>query len=138
VRTHATARSVLVGLLFGLGLSAQTIKPVPIQPTTPTSGKAMYAEYCAVCHGPTGKGDGPAAAALKKRPSDLTLIKQANHGTFPDKKVANTIRGDLNLPAHGSKEMPIWGNLFKSIGNESTVDLRISNLTDYVKSLQAP
>ena len=123
--------------LLSFGMSAQQIKPVPIQSSTPTSGKVMYAEYFAVFHGPSGKGDGPAAAALKKHPSDLTAIKQANHGTFPEKKVANIIRGDMNLPSHGSKEMPMWGDLFKSIGNDSTVQLRIANLTDYLKSLQA-
>lgn len=97
----------------------------------------MYTEYCAVCHGTEGKGDGPAASALKKRPSDLTMLSQANHGSFPDKKVANAIRGDMNVPAHGSKDMPIWGDLFKSIGNDSSIQLRIANLTDYVKTLQA-
>ena len=38
-----------------------------INRTSPTSGKAMYVEYCAVCHGTDGKGGGPAANALKKR-----------------------------------------------------------------------
>ena len=32
------------------------------------SGKMMYNEYCAECHGPEGKGDGPYAAMLKVQP----------------------------------------------------------------------
>ena len=38
----------------------------------PAKGKEFYAKHCAGCHGPGGKGDGPAAAALNPKPSDLT------------------------------------------------------------------
>ena len=37
-----------------------------------TRGAAIYAENCALCHGATGRGDGPAAAGLPLRPADLT------------------------------------------------------------------
>jgi putative copper export protein/mono/diheme cytochrome c family protein len=35
-------------------------------------GAAVYAENCALCHGATGRGDGPAATRLPIRPADLT------------------------------------------------------------------
>ena len=35
-------------------------------------GKDLFAQHCASCHGPTGKGDSPAAAALNPKPADLT------------------------------------------------------------------
>ena len=35
-------------------------------------GKGLYTQHCGGCHGPTGKGDGVAAAALTPKPSDLT------------------------------------------------------------------
>lgn len=35
-------------------------------------GKALFTQYCASCHGPSGKGDAPAAAALNPKPKDLT------------------------------------------------------------------
>ena len=35
-------------------------------------GKGLFAQYCVACHGPTGKGDGPAAAALTPKPTDFT------------------------------------------------------------------
>jgi mono/diheme cytochrome c family protein len=35
-------------------------------------GKELFAKHCGGCHGPSGKGDGPAAAALTPKPSDLT------------------------------------------------------------------
>ncbi len=35
-------------------------------------GKALYDKNCASCHGTGGKGDGPAAKAMKTKPTDLT------------------------------------------------------------------
>ncbi len=35
-------------------------------------GRAVYHKYCVGCHGPTGKGDGPAARRLLTKPRDFT------------------------------------------------------------------
>ena len=117
----------------------KVIKHVPIQSTSPVSGKDMYTAYCAVCHGTDGKGEGPAASALKTPPSDLTLLSKNNGGKYPALKVTAAIRGESALPAHGSKEMPVWGGLFWSMsrGHEGEVQQRVANLTHYVESLQA-
>ncbi len=114
------------------------IKQVPIKQSSPVSGQQMFATYCAVCHGATGKGDGPAVAALKKSPGDLTKLAMNNHGKFPEDRVVVTIAGQTGIAAHGSADMPIWGDLFKSIGSDASLTkLRISNLTGYVKSIQS-
>jgi mono/diheme cytochrome c family protein len=98
----------------------------------------MFKTYCAACHGQDGRGDGPAAPALKKQPANLTELSARNGGKFPELKVFNTIKGDSDVTAHGSRDMPIWGSLFPSISSgQAEVQLRISNLTDYVKSIQA-
>jgi mono/diheme cytochrome c family protein len=116
----------------------KVIKHVPIQSTSPASGKDMYTAYCAVCHGTDGKGGGPAASALKTPPSDLTLLSKNNGGKYPALKVTAAIHGDSALPAHGSKDMPVWGALFWNLsgGHESEVQQRVANLTHYVESLQ--
>jgi len=118
--------------------SGKEIKHVPIQTTSPASGQDMYKSYCAVCHGPDGKGNGPAATVLKVPPSDLTTLSARNGGKYPALKVSAIIRGEQPLAAHGSKEMPIWGNLFWSMsgGHEAEVQQRISNLNKYLESLQ--
>src|ERR1700692_3421848 len=64
----------------------KVIKNVPIQSTSPVSGKDMYTAYCAVCHGTDGKGGGPAASALKTPPSDLTLLSKNNGGKYRRRK----------------------------------------------------
>ena len=95
----------------------------------------MFSSYCAVCHGPEGKGNGPAASALTKKPADLTQISARNGGKFPDVRVARYIEGADEVPAHGTRDMPMWGELFKSIDRDVT-QLRVASLTDYIKSLQ--
>jgi mono/diheme cytochrome c family protein len=119
--------------------SETVIKHVPVTETSAASGKEMYTAYCATCHGTDGRGNGPAASALKVLPADLTTLSSGNGGRFPSLKVAAAIRGDSTVPAHGSKEMPVWGSLFSSMshGHESEVQQRITNLTKYIESLQA-
>jgi mono/diheme cytochrome c family protein len=134
--------ALLCTLLIALcGLSvAQKPKVVniPVRHTSANSGKEMFAAYCAACHGKDGKGDGPVAAALKAPPTDLTVLARQNNGKFPSIQVAKAITGAAGVAAHGSKEMPIWGPVFMSMGHqhESEVHLRVANLTDYIKSLQ--
>ena len=141
MRLRITVFSIFSLLAAGF-VSAQTskeIKKVPLTQTSPASGSEMFRTYCAVCHGVNGKGAGPAADALKKAPADLTRLTAGNHGKYPEDRVANAISGDAQIGAHGSREMPVWGDLFKSLnaGTSDLVRLRIVNLTDYVKSIQA-
>jgi mono/diheme cytochrome c family protein len=118
---------------------AKVIQHVPVKAISPASGKEMYMSYCAVCHGTDGKGGGPAASALKVPPTDLTLLSKTNGGKYPALKVTSSIRGEAALPAHGSKEMPVWGKLFWSLssGHQSEVQQRVANLTRYIESIQA-
>jgi mono/diheme cytochrome c family protein len=114
------------------------VKKGPVTPTSAASGEEMFKAYCAPCHGTNGKGDGPAAAALKKMPANLTELTQHNSGKFPEAKVHGAIKGDSNTLAHGSKDMPVWGTVFESLnrGDPGVVQLRISNLTKYIESIQ--
>jgi mono/diheme cytochrome c family protein len=108
--------------------------------TTIGSGEAMYRTYCAVCHGTDGKGGGPATPALRDQVPDLTTLTQTHGGKFPAQYVASVLRFGTGkgLEAHGNREMPIWGPIFKSMprSNSSTVTLKITNLTQYIGTLQ--
>jgi len=133
---------VLLALIFGFGGAAwaqeKEIKKEPIKTAPANSGAAMFKEYCAVCHGKTGKGDGPAASALKQAPADLTTLAQRHDGKFPEDYVANVLRNGAKAPAHGDAEMPVWGPLFSAMDqSQAVVNLRIANLTKYIKSIQA-
>jgi mono/diheme cytochrome c family protein len=139
------ARSLLATVgavaLLGAFVAAQQkpeIKMVPIQPTAVSDVRGMFTSYCAACHGPAGKGDGPAASALKKAPADLTTISARNGGKFPEVKVRRFIEGIDEVAAHGSRDMPVWGTLFRSldITNQAAALMRVQLLTDYLKSIQ--
>jgi mono/diheme cytochrome c family protein len=115
-----------------------TVKRVPAERLPSVDGPEIYRTYCAVCHGANGKGDGPAAAALKMPPADLTKISERYGGKFPRKTVEEKILAD-NEPvtlAHGTREMPIWGPIFRRGSDRDVVSLATSNLIAYLESLQ--
>jgi mono/diheme cytochrome c family protein len=121
--------------ISSVALFGQT-KEDEIPLTTSYSGAEMYKTWCASCHGEQGKGDGPAAAALRTHPADLTLLAKKNHGHFPTEKVRDYIEGSTVVAAHGSREMPVWGMVFRRLAEE-TVTYRVVTLASYVESLQA-
>jgi mono/diheme cytochrome c family protein len=127
-------------LLANLGSAQEkTVKRTPIQHSDSTSGKQMYSDYCAPCHGLSGKGDGPAATALKTPPTDLTQLAKKNNGKFPVDHVMTAIRIGSPTASHGTTDMPVWGPLFRSLDSSAPaiVDQRIRNLTTFIESLQA-
>jgi mono/diheme cytochrome c family protein len=103
------------------------------------AGKDSYGMYCAPCHGVTGRGDGPVAAALQALPADLTTLTQRNDGSFPRNRVRDFVSGTARpLAAHGTTEMPVWGPMFGTFESSARVRERIENLLTYVESIQVP
>ncbi len=100
----------------------------------------MFFNYCAPCHGRDATGRGPVSPSLKTRTTDLTRLTQNNGGTFPAARVKEAISGGARVPAHGTKDMPVWGPLFRYLGSgtEGEVSVRIESLTRYIESLQVP
>jgi mono/diheme cytochrome c family protein len=80
-------------------------------------GKSEFRSSCASCHGADAKGKGPASDQLKIQPPDLTMLAKNNNGVFPTNAVYETIYGLKAIPAHGTREMPIWGERFSPIIN---------------------
>jgi mono/diheme cytochrome c family protein len=109
-------------------------------------GQREYYTNCAICHGPAGKGDGPFAAQLKSRVPDLTVLTRNNNGVFPAARVFEVIDGRQHVMAHGSRDMPIWGDTYKAEGAptyddypynpEAFVRGRILLLIDYLYRIQ--
>jgi len=92
-------------------------------------GKKLYLSYCASCHGVDASGNGPVASSLKQQPPDLRRI-YAKAGKFLAEEVRKKIAGDLSSPAHGRRDMPVWGMIL------SRDD--INNLVKYLESIQKP
>jgi mono/diheme cytochrome c family protein len=141
-RIHvAFVAGLLATAAFGIAQTTPQIKEVPVQRTSPASGKQMYNTYCAVCHGADGRGNGPAAVALREHPTDLVQLAKTNGGKFPGAHVYSVLQFGVESPAHGSKDMPVWGPAFRSLSQGGSLSdmeehQRIANLTSYLQTLQ--
>lgn len=103
--------------------------------------KAIYDAHCAVCHGPTGKGDGPAAAGLDPHPADLTTIARRNGGVFDYARVMSVIDG-YKAP---ERDMPRFGDMLAEAeympfdsgdGTLTPTPVPLVALAAYLESLQ--
>lgn len=101
------------------------------------SGRDLYVAYCASCHGLDGRGDGPAAEAMRMRPADVTQLSHRYGGRFPTARVQRLLGGVEGLPAHGGRRMPVWGPVFTPL---SPADGQAAALADrlvrYLESIQ--
>lgn len=75
-------------------------------------GSREYVENCAVCHGTSGKGNGPLAGIINEKVSDLTQLSKANNGIFPYSRVYEVIDGTREAKGHGTRDMPVWGSVY--------------------------
>lgn len=103
-------------------------------PAVPEHADAMYRQYCASCHGLSGRGDGPAAEALSPRPSDLTA------STLDLPALMKVIDGRRTVRAHGSGAMPVWGRVFEETAPDEERKNRqalrdVQAIAEYVQSL---
>ncbi len=134
--TLGIAGGVVLALCVSPIVIAQTRSNVRVEPATnvsPTDGPGMFRSYCAPCHGISGKGDGPAAAALTPKPADLTAFAKRRGGAFSVRDFEDKLMGAAMVTSHGNSDMPVWGPVFRQLGNEQ---LRLANRRVHVESLQ--
>lgn len=107
------------------------------RPAPPTTGAELFATFCAPCHGGGARGDGPMAAQLTRPPSDLTRLQLRNGGQFPAAQLERIIDGQ-RIDAHGTRAMPVWGDVFlREQGvSRADVDARIATLIAYLRTIQ--
>ena len=136
--------------MIPIGLSLLCLSGVAQAGDPMTIGQFEFANSCAQCHGPGGKGDGPLAKMLKEGAPDLTRLQRDNGGVFPVAKVYDLIRGETLEGGHGTPEMPAWGMRYRRgtpdmLGPYYTpgdaqdfVQGRILALVEHIASLQTP
>ncbi len=140
---HIHPGKALVGvvalLLVGFVVLAGCVEtPAPHDPLA--SGQASYEAYCESCHGADGHGLGQLVSDLKTLPGELTELSLKNGGVFPTDAVFQAIDGRKLIPEHGTREMPIWGNIWGYKEGtpvpQDVVDQRINELVEYIRSIQ--
>ena len=147
-RLRVVRMSVVVASLLGtVGPAVAQQASSPAQTKRVDFGRAEYRARCATCHGLTGKGDGPTAAYLTRKTADLTTLSKNNNGILPVTAMYLVITGDTELPGHGTREMPVWGNAYRveaaqhhlewPYDVEGYVRARILALIEYIDRLQA-
>lgn len=107
------------------------------------SGRALYTDYCAACHGPAGRGDGPAAPGLRPAPADLSTLAARNGGTFPLVAVMGKVYGYSQGRGGGGGPMPEFGPLLEgdtvlvetAPGIATPTPEKLVALAEYVESL---
>ena len=122
---------ILTALLLGAGPQGEQQDP-----SAAAAGAQSFKTYCGSCHGMGAKGDGPLAEHLKVPPADLTAISQRNDGQFPFDEVRKKIDGRENVSGHGSQDMPVWGDAFKTTDTEEQAQQRINEITQFLWSIQ--
>jgi mono/diheme cytochrome c family protein len=109
----------------------------------PDPGQTLYADYCAACHGASGKGDGDMASVVNIPSPNLTLLAKNNGGVFPMLNVLQVIDGRSGTRAHGGV-MPVWGRVFSddvgdsegAYGGVLEVRGRVLSLAKYLEAIQ--
>ncbi|SFG53344.1 Cytochrome C oxidase, cbb3-type, subunit III [Palleronia marisminoris] len=109
--------------------------------TTPT-GEQVYQTQCAACHGAEGRGDGPLAQRLDRRPADLTQL--ADGDAFPRAHIMGYVDGYFRddagqvMPQFGP-EMAAGQLVPYDIGDGilTPTPAALIRVADYVESLQA-
>lgn len=133
---------LLTGLLTAAALAASGQKDtatINVSKTSPVDGKAMYASYCTPCHGVDGKGNGQLSSSLKRKPTDLTTLSKNNGGVYPATRVAGVLSHGASTSGHNKSGMPEWAITLGNMDQNNKLDtkLRISNLSNYVETLQS-
>jgi mono/diheme cytochrome c family protein len=140
---HKLALAIAAAIALLLGLSAANAQEQ--EQEIGVSGERDFRMYCASCHGENAQGNGPTAEVLTIAPPDLTGLTKGSDGTFPAERIEKLIDGREEMAAHGSREMPVWGEWFKmeaaeglggAEGPETEVKRRITNVIDYLQSIQ--
>lgn len=127
---------LLVSVVVSTSAQSRNQQPPPIRPV---DGASIFRNSCAACHGLDGQGNGPVSKALKRELPDLTRLAQRNSGAFPAIHVRTIIMfgTDDIIPAHGSREMPIWGPIFHQIEFDQDLgNVRLENIVKYIESIQ--
>lgn len=110
-------------------------------PEAPNPGRDAFLQYCASCHGAQGDGKGPMAGELRQSPSDLRHLTKRFGSPLHTQRLLERIDGRRMARAHGSRDMPVWGekltrNIPRGAGTEAQTRGTLLIIIDWLESIQ--
>lgn len=129
--------------MISAAVLAAGLLPVAAHAEAADAGAVLFGDFCAACHGESGKGDGDMAGVMTIPAPNLTLLSTHNDGVFPMLKVIHTIDGRSGVRSHGGP-MPIFGKVFATstagpgnpYGDVLVTRGRVLSLALYLESIQ--
>lgn len=140
-RSHSMSREGSFRTALAVAAAAVLLWCTPTEVSAGSEGRTLFSSYCAACHGADARGNGPVASALKVQPADLTRLERRFGMPLNRDKIAEYIDGRMDVLAHGSRDMPVWGDRLQDelIGHPATQDTirrTIDSIVAYLVSIQ--
>jgi mono/diheme cytochrome c family protein len=136
----AQPKMLILGALFGLGFAfflavgCSQGPPENSRAAQAKRGKVIFKEQCASCH---GMGDMKPTIDSLEAPDLTQIVIRRRAESFPVAEVARIIDGRKVLEGHGTREMPVWGEVYESEGmDDMEIRGRKGELIAYLMTIQ--
>lgn len=131
---------IILGSILTLIVALSFVQPALCAGDDVADGHRYFVRYCASCHGTDGLGDGPVAKSLVTPPANLRKLGDKYGMPLPAHRIAELIDGRDTARAHGSHEMPVWGEKFYETGQgergEYGIGEVIGKIIAYLNTIQ--
>ena len=108
--------------------------------TRVSKGHELFLQHCAACHGSKADGHGPLADQLSPRPADLRQLSKKYGNPLREDQIARFMDGRSEVAAHGSREMPVWGEEMwqnpEAKEKPNQVSDSVADIIRYLQSIQ--
>ncbi|MEM9544839.1 MAG: cytochrome c [Bacteroidota bacterium] len=131
------AFTIMAAFTIAFATSCDPKPPKNSRAVQAQKGKLHFQKYCSVCHGQDGTG--LVIDTFDIQPADLTMIRATRkNDEFPILEIANIIDGRKMSKAHGTRDMPIWGEVFSTDDHltESQIKGKLGEIIAYLMSIQ--
>lgn len=116
-----------VPCLYVLAFACLMLWPLSAQSQDAAAGKETYEQYCALCHGPQGQGDGSLSANLDPKPRNHTDGAYMN--ALTDAHLLKVV-GEGGAAAGLAPIMPAWKDILSA--------QQIQDVIAFVRTLAVP
>jgi mono/diheme cytochrome c family protein len=118
----------IFGSMIVLGAMLFVALPAMCADNDVSDGHRYFVQYCASCHGPDGAGGGPVAKSLLLQPANLRKLGDKYGMPLPTHRIAELIDGRDTIRAHGTHDMPVWGERLYEVGQGDKGEVGIGDV----------